>query len=176
RRVRAERAVDQQAQGDAPRERSLSGPARRALGGLSDARAHGRRVASARLRSRRFAGDDPARALRHADRGHPVSVAPPSLRRTLRIRRSEGARIEPEGVSAVLPVLNEHDNLEPLHARLTEALKPLGRDYEIIYVDDGSTDGSWEVLRALAAGGSRGRGVPLPLTLCRTPALSPGPP
>jgi hypothetical protein len=42
-----------------------------------------------------------------------------------------------EGVSVILPVLDEHDNLEPLHARLTMAIKPLGRDYEIVYVDDG---------------------------------------
>jgi len=46
-----------------------------------------------------------------------------------------------EAVSVILPVLNERDNLEPLHARLTAALKPLGRDYEIVFVDDGSTDG-----------------------------------
>jgi glycosyltransferase involved in cell wall biosynthesis len=33
-------------------------------------------------------------------------------------------------VSVILPVLNEEDNLEPLHERLTEALESLGRDYE----------------------------------------------
>src|SRR2546428_2502181 len=82
---------------------------------------------------------------------------------------------EPEGVSVVLPVLNERDNLEPLHARLTEALKPLGRDYEIIYVDDGSSDGSWDVLRALAAGDSHVRLVQLRKNFGQTPALSAGP-
>src|SRR5207245_6466822 len=81
---------------------------------------------------------------------------------------------EPEGVSVVLPVLNERDNLEPLHARLTEALKPLGRDYEIIYVDDGSSDGSWDVLRALAAGDSHVRLVQLRKNFGQTPALSAG--
>ena len=81
---------------------------------------------------------------------------------------------EPEGVSVVLPVLNERDNLEPLHARLTEALKPLGRDYEIIYVDDGSNDGSWDVLRALAAGDSNVRLVRLRKNFGQTPALSAG--
>src|SRR5436309_3377247 len=41
-------------------------------------------------------------------------------------------------ISVILPVLNEQDNLEILHERLAEALEPLGRDYEVIYVDDGS--------------------------------------
>jgi glycosyltransferase involved in cell wall biosynthesis len=81
---------------------------------------------------------------------------------------------EPEGVSVVLPVLNERDNLEPLHARLTETLKPLGREYEIIYVDDGSSDGSWEVLQALAAGDSHVRLVRLRKNFGQTPALSAG--
>ncbi|HZO43530.1 MAG TPA: glycosyltransferase family 2 protein [Methylomirabilota bacterium] len=79
-----------------------------------------------------------------------------------------------EGVSVVLPVLNEHDNLEPLHARLTEVLKTLGRDYEVIYVDDGSTDGSWGVLQALAAGDSSVRLVRLRKNFGQTPALSAG--
>src|SRR5437870_11330422 len=81
---------------------------------------------------------------------------------------------DPEGISVVLPVLNERDNLEPLHARLTEALKPLGRDYEVIYVDDGSSDGSWEVLRALAAGDSHVGLVRLRKNFGQTPALSAG--
>ena len=52
-----------------------------------------------------------------------------------------------EGISFVLPVLNEQDNLEVLHERLAEVLEPLGRDYEVIYVDDGS----WGLLKKIAA-------------------------
>jgi glycosyltransferase involved in cell wall biosynthesis len=52
-------------------------------------------------------------------------------------------------VSVVLPVYNEVDNLVPLHAELTEAMVTLGRSYEIIYVDDGSRDASFEVLRRI---------------------------
>jgi len=52
-------------------------------------------------------------------------------------------------VSVVLPVYNEMDNLVPLHGELTEALTALGRSYEIIYVDDGSRDASFDVLRGL---------------------------
>src|SRR2546428_3579547 len=84
-------------------------------------------------------------------------MAGPSGRRRkwLRLARprynSSGMVARAEAVSVILPVLNERDNLEPLHARLTAALKPLGRDYEIVFVDDGSTDGSWDVLKRLGA-------------------------
>src|SRR3989442_5101205 len=76
-------------------------------------------------------------------------------RKWLRLARprynSSGMVARAEAVSVILPVLNERDNLEPLHARLTAALKPLGRDYEIVFVDDGSTDGSWDVMKRLVA-------------------------
>src|SRR4029453_13681875 len=63
--------------------------------------------------------------------------------------------IEPAGderpeVSVFLPVYNEEPNLRPLHTKLETALRVLGRSSEIIYVDDGSTDGSLKVLRELA--------------------------
>ena len=58
---------------------------------------------------------------------------------------------EPGGVhlSVVAPAYNEADNLEPLVREITEAVAPLGKAYEIVLVDDGSTDRSAEVLRAL---------------------------
>lgn len=61
----------------------------------------------------------------------------------------------PLAVSVVIPIFNEADNLEILHERLTRTLAELGRPYEIWYVDDGSTDGSLEMLRSFA--GSDGR-------------------
>ena len=54
-------------------------------------------------------------------------------------------------LSLFLPVLNEEDNLRPMHAKISEALKALGKTAEVIYVDDGSTDKSLQVLREIAA-------------------------
>jgi dolichol-phosphate mannosyltransferase len=52
-------------------------------------------------------------------------------------------------LSLVIPVLNEAPNLEALHQELKEALMPLRFPYEIIFIDDGSTDGSLEVMGKL---------------------------
>jgi glycosyltransferase involved in cell wall biosynthesis len=54
-------------------------------------------------------------------------------------------------ISVIVPVYNEELNLPPLHGELVAALDSTGREYEIVYVDDGSRDGSFEQLKAIAA-------------------------
>ncbi len=54
-------------------------------------------------------------------------------------------------ISVVVPVLNEEESLPILHQRLSEALAGTGYSYEIIIVDDGSTDRSFEVMQELQA-------------------------
>jgi glycosyltransferase involved in cell wall biosynthesis len=49
-------------------------------------------------------------------------------------------------VSIVIPFLNEAPNLEPLCEELKSALDPMGRDYEVLFIDDGSTDEGVAVL------------------------------
>jgi len=52
-------------------------------------------------------------------------------------------------LSVVIPVFNEQENLRDLHKALAPVLKNLGKPYEVIFVDDGSTDQSLDILREL---------------------------
>jgi glycosyltransferase involved in cell wall biosynthesis len=85
--------------------------------------------------------------------------------------RSDGKKPE---LSVFLPVYNEEPNLPPLHAKLDQSLKTLGRTAEIIYVDDGSTDGSLRVLRELARRDNRVRVVALRRNYGQTAAMAAG--
>lgn len=78
------------------------------------------------------------------------------------------------GVSAVVPVYNEIESLPRLHEQLQEALSALGRDYEIVYADDGSRDGSGDWLAELAARDPRVTVVQLARNFGQTAALSAG--
>ena len=77
-------------------------------------------------------------------------------------------------ISVFLPVYNEEPNLRPLHARLNEALKSLGRSAEIVYVDDGSSDGSLKILREIAQLDPRVRVVALRRNYGQTAAMAAG--
>ena len=52
-------------------------------------------------------------------------------------------------LSIVIPLYNEEENVEQLYTQLKAALEGIGREYEIIIVDDGSTDGSFDILKRL---------------------------
>jgi len=53
-------------------------------------------------------------------------------------------------LSIVIPVYNEQDNVIPLHERVSAAMQNLGSDYEVIVVNDGSTDQTEAKLKAVA--------------------------
>jgi glycosyltransferase involved in cell wall biosynthesis len=89
-----------------------------------------------------------------------------------RARRARDG-LAPE-ISIFLPVFNEEPNLRPLHAKLDDALQKLGRSAEIIYVDDGSNDGSLNVLRELAQADQRVRVIALRRNYGQTPAMAAG--
>lgn len=55
------------------------------------------------------------------------------------------------GLSIVIPILNEKENIPLLHEELSAVLKNLKESYEVVFINDGSTDGSGEVLEELAA-------------------------
>jgi undecaprenyl-phosphate 4-deoxy-4-formamido-L-arabinose transferase len=52
-------------------------------------------------------------------------------------------------ISVVIPVFNEEDNLQELGERLIRTLTAMDRSFEIIFVDDGSTDRSWQLITGL---------------------------
>jgi len=52
-------------------------------------------------------------------------------------------------ISVVVPVYNEEGNVEALYAELRLAMDPLNREYEIVFVDDGSTDYTFPKLQSL---------------------------
>lgn len=54
-------------------------------------------------------------------------------------------------LSIVIPLLNEAGNLRLLHQKLNAVLTPLGQPYELIFINDGSSDGSAEILAELVA-------------------------
>lgn len=63
------------------------------------------------------------------------------------------------GLSIVVPVYNSAEMLPELVARLTLVLAGLGRPYEVILVNDGSRDGSWDAICLLARGDAHVRGI-----------------
>jgi len=54
-------------------------------------------------------------------------------------------------ISVVVPVMNEEQNVRPLYEKLSAQLNALGRNYEVIFVDDGSTDKTFAELKTLHA-------------------------
>lgn len=77
-------------------------------------------------------------------------------------------------ISIVIPVFNEIDNLEPLYAAITEALEGTGIDYEVILCNDGSRDGSCDVLDRIAARDPRFKIIHLRRNFGQTAALMAG--
>jgi glycosyltransferase involved in cell wall biosynthesis len=77
-------------------------------------------------------------------------------------------------LSVIVPIKDEQDNIRPLHERLRQALEPLGLAYEIIFVDDGSTDGSFALLQEAAGRDPRVKVVRLRRNFGQTAALQAG--
>ena len=76
------------------------------------------------------------------------ALAPTAERRTEATPGPRPPRTRPAGrrISVVVPLYNENESLRELHAALASALDGTGADYEILYVDDGSDDGSSKTL------------------------------
>ncbi len=77
-------------------------------------------------------------------------------------------------LSLVVPVFDEAESLRELQSQVTGALSCVGFPYEIIYIDDGSSDGPFEVLSELARGHPSVRVIRLRRNFGQTPALAAG--
>jgi glycosyltransferase involved in cell wall biosynthesis len=77
-------------------------------------------------------------------------------------------------ISVVIPAFNEAAGLDGLLARLEPALKGLGTDWEIIFVDDGSSDNTRDKLKALNAGDRRIKGLVLSRNFGKENAMAAG--
>jgi glycosyltransferase involved in cell wall biosynthesis len=78
------------------------------------------------------------------------------------------------GISAVIPVYDEAGSLPDLHAELVRALEGLGRSWEILYLDDGSRDGSDQVIASFAERDPRVRGLSFRRNFGKSAALAVG--
>ncbi len=78
------------------------------------------------------------------------------------------------GLSVVIPVFNEAENLEPLYKELAAELPKLKHSYEILYIDDGSQDGSFDVLKRIQMRDKRVKVIRLRKNFGQTAALSAG--
>jgi dolichol-phosphate mannosyltransferase len=77
-------------------------------------------------------------------------------------------------LSVVVPIFNEAQSLEQLWGELCEVAAAEGYQLDVVFVDDGSTDGTWEVIRRLAAGDGRLLGLRFRRNFGKAAALSAG--
>jgi dolichol-phosphate mannosyltransferase len=81
---------------------------------------------------------------------------------------------DPGLLSLVIPVYNERESLAALHAEIAEVAKTLPERVEITFIDDGSKDGSWDVIRELAGSDDRVRGIKFRRNFGKAAALAAG--
>jgi glycosyltransferase involved in cell wall biosynthesis len=77
-------------------------------------------------------------------------------------------------LSIILPVFDERDNLKVLYEELIQTLEAIAKSYEVLFVDDGSTDGSHEVLAEIQALDEHVRVIELRRNFGQTAALAAG--
>ncbi len=97
-----------------------------------------------------------------------------SATRTVPDLVAQDARKVQLGISVVVPLYNEEDSLLPLYESLHAELQRSGRSYEIIFVDDGSRDGSFTVLKTLHERDPHVRVIRFRRNFGKTPALVAG--
>ncbi len=74
-------------------------------------------------------------------------------------------------ISVVIPLYNEEESLPELHAWIEKVMNEHGFSYEIIFVNDGSTDGSWNVIENLSKKHANIKGIKFRRNYGKSPAL-----
>jgi dolichol-phosphate mannosyltransferase len=77
-------------------------------------------------------------------------------------------------ISFVIPVFNEEESLRLLHGEIAVQCKALGLDHEIVFIDDGSKDGSWQLIRQLGIEDPTTRGLRFRRNFGKAAALAAG--
>jgi glycosyltransferase involved in cell wall biosynthesis len=77
-------------------------------------------------------------------------------------------------ISIVVPLYNEEDNIRELHSRLRKVMDGLGRSYEIVFVDDGSSDRTFAIAKEIQKGDGRLTVVRLRRNFGQTAGLAAG--
>lgn len=77
-------------------------------------------------------------------------------------------------LSIVIPVFNEEESLEELHRQIDAVGKEQGYELDFVFIDDGSKDRSWEVLKKMAASDSRVRAIRFRRNFGKAAALNAG--
>ena len=77
-------------------------------------------------------------------------------------------------ISVVIPLLNEEDSLTELHDWIAEVMQSNHFTYEILFIDDGSTDGSWDIISQLSTKNNHVKGICFLKNFGRSQALHAG--
>lgn len=82
--------------------------------------------------------------------------------------------MEAKNLSIVIPLLNEDESLQPLMEWIEKVMQQTGLSYEVIFVDDGSTDNSWNVIEQLSAANKHVKGIRFRRNYGKSAALNEG--
>lgn len=77
-------------------------------------------------------------------------------------------------ISIIIPAYNEKESIRALYQKIIKAMEPLGKDFEIIFIDDGSMDGTYEEISSLCVSDPRVRGIKLRRNFGKSVALNVG--
>ena len=77
-------------------------------------------------------------------------------------------------LSVVIPLLNENDSLQELHHWIASVMQSNGFLYEVIFIDDGSTDGSWQTIKSISEKDASVKGIKFSKNFGKSQALHAG--